>query len=144
MSTSPARSLPLLIVGGDAQRRSALRAALPKPVLESPDDNLEGLKRILARQHPCAVVFYSNCTQIPDLREAVGRLRGFQSGVEIILIQESNPEFALVRSLGTTGDRCFQAPTDPVELAKCVINLLSRETPLPLQVDELLGTSESM
>ncbi len=144
MSTSPTRVLPLLIVGGDAQRRSALCAALPTPVLESSDENLEGLRRILHRQHPSAVVFYSNRSHTPDLREAVGRLRRFQSGVEVILIQESSPEFVLVRSLGGAVDRCFQAPADPVELAKCILNLLPYRAPIDTAVDELLGESSQM
>ena len=138
------RNLPLLIVGGDPRRRSALRAALPKPVFESPTDDFEGLRRIVTRQHTSAVVFCSDDSHAPDLREAVGRLRRFRSDVEVILIQESGPEFVLVRSVGGNSDRCFQVPADPIEVAKCIVSLLPQAAAVPLQFDELLGDSASM
>jgi DNA-binding NtrC family response regulator len=144
MSTSPTCGLPILVVGGDAHYRTALRAALPSPVIENVDEDFQVLGRILEREHPVGVVFLSSRTRVPDLREAVGRLRQHQTGVQVILIQNANPDYVLVRSIGGAVDRCYQTPADPVELAKCILELLSTHVPAPSLISELLGDSPSM
>lgn len=144
MAALHAGGFPILIVDGDMRRRAALRAAFSTPVIEFGDQDSEALLRALSHRRPSAVVFYSNGASVPDLRETVGWIRRFQHGVEVILIQELNPEFLLVRSIGGPVERCFETPADPLELSKRIISLLPKEVSVPLQVFELLGESSGM
>jgi two-component system response regulator HydG len=144
MNAFPTCARPILIVGGPAHHRTALHAALPTQVIECADEDFETLPRILAAEHPSAVVFFAGRTRVPDLREAVGRLRQSQSGIQVILIQEAEAGFVLVRSIGCEVERCHKTSADPAELSKCVLGMLTTDAPVPLQIGELLGDSPSM